>query len=141
MVINHLSHASGRRPVDLVNALRRQYAPDPLLASRVDFAAIGAAATAAGAWRGAPGVQTMLGPMQAAAKVRRVAQVSNSTLCVCFSVSLYGCVCCGSRQRMELLSPSSSQTPSPQSCHLPVPKIYVSNPSSNVSPVCARNLW
>jgi hypothetical protein len=69
----------------------------------MDWAAIGADAVAAGMWRSAPGLSSMLGPLHEEAKVRRVAQVRvnyikyGSLLCckgVCAAGSCCSCNCC-----------------------------------------------
>ncbi|WIA44131.1 hypothetical protein OEZ86_010473 [Tetradesmus obliquus] len=82
MIASYRSTTAGKRPVDLLTALKRQFGQPGLLqqpqqqhgASALDWAGIGAAAAAAGMWRGAPGVSSMLGPLQQEAKVRKAAQ-------------------------------------------------------------------
>lgn len=71
------SKSSGRRPIDLVNALRHLYRTDDydVEPATISWKQLGADVVAAGMWRPPPGVDNMLGPLHAAAKVRRVAQV------------------------------------------------------------------
>jgi hypothetical protein len=83
MIASYRSTTAGNRPVDLINALKRQFArpgaqqlqPQQQGLGAIDWTGIGAAAVAAGIWRGAPGVSSMLGALREEAKVRKVAQV------------------------------------------------------------------
>lgn len=71
------SQSSGRRPIDLVNALRFAYRANDegLGPTEIDWKQIGRDAVSARLWRTAVGVDNMLGPLHAETRVRRVAQV------------------------------------------------------------------
>jgi hypothetical protein len=87
MIASYRSTAAGKRPADLIAALKQRYGrpgaqQQQLGASMIDWAGIGADAAAAGMWRSGPGLSSMLGPLHEEAKVRRVAQV-RGLLCCC----------------------------------------------------------
>jgi hypothetical protein len=88
MIASYRSKTAGNRPVDLIHAIKRRFGRPGLQQQQgsvvglaaVDWAAVGAAAAAAGLWREAPGVSSMLGPLRQEAKVRKVAQVCKQLL-------------------------------------------------------------
>jgi hypothetical protein len=80
MIAGYQSKTAGKRPADLIAALKLRYGrpgaqQQQLGVGMMDWAGIGADAVAAGMWRSAPGLSSMLGPLHEEAKVRKVAQV------------------------------------------------------------------